>query len=95
MVTETFWADMRDNGFMLVDFPARAIAVFPNESWQVVIASHSDAATSITVLERQEVHSIALVLVAAAKAANVTGAAIDAEYGAHCVIQKAMGVAHE
>lgn len=91
MVTKTFWEDMRDHGFMLVDYPARAIAVFPNDSGQVVIAGRTDAVTSIAVLEPQEVHSIALALVAAAKTANVTGAGLDAEYGAHWVIQKAMG----
>lgn len=43
-----FWDDMRESGFILVDAPARKIAVFGNTSGQIVIAIEDDGSRVLT-----------------------------------------------
>ena len=91
-MTKDFWQDMREEGFILIDAPARKFAVFPNDSGQVVIASYFDGETHINVMEPDEIGTVISDLRKAQATAQKTWNAIEPEYQAHLAISKAMGV---
>lgn len=88
----TFWQEMRDEGFILVDAPSRKVAVFPNQSGEVVLASLEDSTTHICMIEPDEIGEIVAALITAKLDANAILDAIEPAYEAHVAISKAMGV---
>lgn len=86
-----FWQDMRDNEFILVDAPARKLAVFANQSGEVVMASLEDGYTHITTIEPNEIGNLIAALNFAKGEAQLFLDAIEPEYQAHVAISKAMG----
>lgn len=91
MVGASFWTDMRKQGFVVIDFPARQVAVFPNDAGQVVVASQDDGTTSLSILEPDEVHSFVAAVLKAGTTAKAINVEMTAGDDAHCVIEKARG----
>lgn len=87
-----FWQEMRDNEFILVDAPSRKLAVFPNLTGLVVVASLEDSYTHICTIEADEVANVVAALLSAQIEAQKTLDAIEPEYQTHLAITKAMGV---
>lgn len=84
---------MRDNQFILVDLPARKLAVFANDSGQVVTASLEVERTHIGLIEPEEVARVVAALLAAQIDAQEVAKAIEPDYLAYEAISKAMGAA--
>ena len=80
---------MRADGFMVVDAPARKIAIFPNDSGEVVIAIQDGSATCFTELQAPEIAPAIVALMEADHVASPKAALMDAQYNAHCAIEKA------
>lgn len=86
-----FWQDMRDNEFTLTDAPTRKLAVFVNQSGEVVLASLEDGCTHITTIEISEIGNLIAALNVAKGEAQLVLDAIEPQYQAHEAISKAMG----
>ncbi len=91
MVGADFWDHMREHGFILIEYPARKLAVFSNDCGQVVIAAQDDGVTSLSVLEADEVHDMAAALLKAGTNAKAISVEMAAGHDAHCAIEKARG----
>lgn len=86
-----FWQDMRDNEFILVDAKTRKLAVFANQSGEVVMASLEDGYTHISTIEPDEIGNLIAALIAAKAEAQLFRDAVEPQYQAHVAISKAMG----
>lgn len=86
-----FWQDMRNNEFILVDAQTRKLAVFANQSGEVVMASLEDGYTHVTTIEPNEIGNLIASLNAAKVEAQLFRDAIEPELQAHVAISKAMG----
>lgn len=79
-----FWQDMREEGLMLVDAPARKIAIFPNDSGQVVIASSEDGMQCIATICSDEFDAFNALLKSAKESAIAFEAGRHAELAIWC-----------
>ena len=80
-----FWQAARDAGFMLVDAPARKIAVFANTSGQVVLATSEDGERCVATVCADEIELLEGLL----RQAKSSALEVDAEYRAEHVIWRA------
>lgn len=79
-----FWQDMREEGLMLVDAPARKIAIFPNNSGQVVIASSEDGMQCIATICPDEFDALDALLQSAKQSAIEIDSGHHAEFAIWC-----------
>lgn len=75
-----FWQNMRENELMLIDAPSRKIAVFANESGQIVLATSEDAGQCITTICSDEIGDFEELLSRAKSAAFEIDAARHADF---------------
>lgn len=75
-----FWHGMRSSDFMLVDAPSRKIAIFPNESGQVVIATQDGEEQCVTNICCDEIEDLERLFAAAARVAKGIDVEREAEY---------------
>ena len=88
-MTRIDWKEAANLGFVLVDFPARKVAVFANQSGRIVIATEVDGEASFVDVEVDEaVRLVALVRDAIDDAVPVARK-FDAEYAAFNAIENA------
>lgn len=90
-MNDEFWEDMREERFMLVDAPERKVAIYPNDSGMVIVAIKEGRTTCVTTLQVSEIDATASALIKAKQVAQPMDELIDAQYGAHCAIEKAKG----
>lgn len=90
-MNDEFWEDMREERFMLVDAPARKVAIYPNDSGMVIVAIKEGRTTCVTTLQVSEIDATVSALIKAKQVAQPMDELIDAQYGAHCAIEKAKG----
>ena len=83
-MNKKFWNDMREEGFLLVDAPARKIAVFSNTCAEVVLATTQDSKTCICTLDADEVDGLVELLIKAKLEAAPRDAELQAMYAIHC-----------
>ncbi len=88
-MTEEFWDDMREEGFLVVDAPDRKVAIFANTSGDVLLATLMDGQTQALTLEPDEVADVVIKLVNAGREASVTSKKRNSEFVAHLAIEKA------
>jgi hypothetical protein len=81
----TFWQEMRNEGFILVDAPKRKIAVFPNTCGMLVIAAEDDG-KCIATIDVDEVDALIELLKSAKEVAAPIDADIQAKYAIHCAM---------
>lgn len=79
-MTNQFWQNMRREGFMVADCPARKIAVFPNQSGQVVVAVRQDGLDCIATLDAEELDAFMAKFKDASEIAVELDAVITASY---------------
>lgn len=79
-----FWQAARDAGFMLVDAPARKIAVFANTSGQVVLATSEDGEQCVSTICADEIELLEGLLRQAKEAALEIDAEYQAEHAIWC-----------
>ena len=75
-----FWQEMRENDFMLVDAPARKIAVFSNTSGMIVLAVEDDGQQVITEICFDEMSEFEALLASAKDTAMAITAQNEAEF---------------
>ena len=75
-----FWEDMRENEFILVDAPARKIAIFCNTSGQIVIAIEDDGRRVLTTVCLDELSDLQGLLARAHESAFEIDTANQAEF---------------
>ena len=75
-----FWEDMRESGFIIVDAPARKIAVFGNTSGQIVIAIEDDGIRVLTTVCLDELSDLQGLLARAQESAFEIDIANQAEF---------------
>ena len=75
-----FWQEMRENDFMLVDAPARKIAVFSNTSGMIVLAVEDDGQQVITEICFDEMSEFEALLASAKDTAMAITAENEAEF---------------
>lgn len=80
-----FWQDMRDEGSMLIDAPARKIAIFANTSGQVVLAVSEGGEQCASAVCPDEIELLEVLL----SRAKATALGIDAAYQTEHVIWRA------
>ncbi len=86
---QEFWSELRKNDFLVVDAPARKIAVYPNRDGMVVIAISDNGKDCTTELQLSEVRGFLSRLAVAEHFAGLIKKKMDAEYGAHLAVEKA------
>lgn len=79
-ISKKFWQSMRTEGFIVLDAPTRKVAVFANQSGEVVLATQEDKRQCITTLTPVEVSGLVTALVRARIVAKPIEAAIKADY---------------
>jgi hypothetical protein len=82
---------LREDGFLVIDCPARQVAVFANISGQVVMHMQEDGQAFSQVIESNEVDQLCAALKRAACEAKPIADGIQAEYQTHVVIEAAKG----
>lgn len=75
-----FWDEMREHDFLLIDASKRKIAIFPNQSGQVVLAVEEDGKSCISTICGDEVAEFLERFKNAAKPALEKASAIEADY---------------
>ena len=89
--TKFDWVDAAQDGHVLLDYPARKVAVFANQSGEVVVVSEHDGVESVVALELEEaLHMVAMLRDAIDDAAPISRR-VGAEFAAFQLIQKAQG----
>lgn len=86
---DEFWQGMRDNEFILIDAPGQKLAVFPNDSGMVVIATEQDRATCMTTVEVDDIDALVSKLIDAKHTAVPVSRQLEAQYETHCAIENA------
>jgi len=83
------WDALRDDGRVIVDAPARKLAIYSNNDGHVVILSLEDGITSFTALTPDEVpHAMKALLISGAEATQ-REMELESEYGAFLAIERA------
>ena len=82
---------MRADGRVVVEFPGRKLAVYPNTSGQVVLLSEIDGEGAYFEVQPEEVVALIAALQRAGSEALVTGRQLNAEYQTHVALEKAKG----
>ncbi len=89
------WADAEEDGHVLVNFPARKLAVFANTMGCVALVLEQDGQQTVTELEPQEALDFVAMLCAAINEAVPTYQRNVAEFAAFEAISKAKGEGSE
>ena len=92
MTQAVFWNEVREMNGLVVDAPSRKIAVYPNDGGMVVVAIEDGGGAVATTVQVCEIDVLVSLLLQAKMVAEPMDALIDAQYTAHCVIQKARGL---
>jgi hypothetical protein len=87
-MTSSFWQDMHDHGFLVVDSPTRKVAAYANRDGEVVLAI-KDGESCITTLLPSEIGPLVSALLEAEHDARPQEALIEAQYGAYLAIERA------
>lgn len=88
-MTRIDWKDAAERGFVLVDFPARKVAVFANQSGEVVIASEVDGEVSAVAVDVEEALRLVALVRDAIDDAVPVSRRLDAEFAAYNAIEDA------
>ena len=86
-MNQNFWKDMSEEGFMLVHAPKRKVAVFPNDSGMVALATEDYDGQCLIVLDVTEINDLISLLQAAKKVAEPKDIEIQADYAIYCAKQ--------
>lgn len=82
---------MRVDGRVVMDFPARKLAVYPNTSGQVVLLGEIDGESAHFEVSPEEVAALIAALQRSASEAMEMGRHLEAEYQTHVALEKAKG----
>lgn len=85
------WSDLREDGRVIVDAPARKLAVYSNPVGHVVLLSVDDGQDTYTDICPDEIPALLAALHRAAAEAIQTDRVLTAEYAAFRAIEKAQG----
>lgn len=88
-MNDEFWEDMRDEGFLVVDAPARKIAIYANTSGQIAMVTLMDGQTQALTIEPEEVADVVSRLIKSGREADATGKRIASEAFTYLAIEKA------
>lgn len=83
------WDDLREQDFVVIDYSARKLAVYPNTSGQVMVASEVDGVLTCLDVEPEEVAALIAALQRALPKAREDAARMSAEYQTHGALEKA------
>ena len=81
---------MRQEGFLVLDHPARKLAVFPNTSGMVAVISEEDGIQSVTVITCDEISAVCKALMDAGNRAQEIDDVLTSSYETNQAIQRAM-----
>jgi hypothetical protein len=82
---------MKADGRVVMDFPGRKLAVYPNTSGHVVLLSEMDGEGAYFEVLPEEVVALIAALQRAGAEALETGRELNAEYQTHLALEKAKG----
>lgn len=82
---------MRADGRVVMEFPGRKLAVYPNTSGQVVLLGEIDGESAHFEVQPEEIASLIAALQRAGSEALVTERQLNAEHQTHVALEKAKG----
>ena len=85
------WIDLKADGRVVVDARARKLAVYPNQSGQVVMLSVEDGVAMYSTVEPDEIPALVSALLAANVEASKLQLEFESSYAAFQAIQQAKG----
>lgn len=85
------WDDLKADGRVVCDHPARKLSVYPSTCGLVVLLSVEDGQRSAVAVNPEEVPDLMRALLTAGAEAAEIGQRIEGEYATHLVIEKARG----
>lgn len=88
---EPAWDDLRADGRVVVDAPARKLAVYSNKYGDVVLMSLEDGSVHHASVSPNEVTALLRELMRASGEAKAIGQELNAEYVTHQAVEKARG----
>ena len=88
-MNKELWDELKKDGFAIVDYPMRKIAVYPNENLSVTIFMEDLGGSAMTTIEHGEVAEFCAALVRAGNQSAADNFVADSEYAAHRAIETA------
>lgn len=85
--------DLRGSGDVVIDYPARKIAVYANTSGHVVLLCQDGDEQMLQMIDPDEIGELCAALMRAGKQARPISDAIEADFEAFTAIAKAQGSA--